>query len=101
MDGAGNNKMEDELNIKFKSDLKNEIQKELSNDAIKDRKSEIILGPKLIPLKIANKVNKAVCKIRIETTGGIAHGTRFFFKLFRFKKIFNNMLPCNKFYFRE
>ena len=101
MGAAGNNKMEDELKLKFKSDLKNEIQKELSNDAIKDRKSEIILGPKLIPLKIANKVNKAVCKIRIETTGGIAHGTGFFFKLFRFKKIFNNMLPCNKFYFRE
>ena len=103
MEGAGNNKMEDELKLKFKSDLKNEIQKELSNDAIKDRKSEIILGPKLIPLKIANKVNKAVCKIRIETTGGIAHGTGFFLNYLDSKKflitcyhVINSTLENNK-----
>ena len=56
---------------------KDEMKKELKNK-LKNGKNEVIIGSKPIPLKIAYKVNKAVCKIRIEMNGGIAHGTGFF-----------------------
>ena len=79
---------------------RNEMKKELKNE-LKNGKNEVIIGSKPIPLKIANKVNKAICKITIETNEGIAHGTGFFFELFRFKKIFNDMLSCNKSKFRK
>ena len=38
-------------------------------------KNEVVSGSKLIPLKIANKATKSVCKITIETNGRINHGT--------------------------
>ena len=40
--------------------------------------NEVIIRHKPIPVKIVTKVTKAVCKIRIETNQGIAHGTGFF-----------------------
>ena len=43
-----------------------------------NKKAEVIMGSKPIPIKVANKVTKAVCKITIETNGGIAYGTGFF-----------------------
>ena len=56
---------------------KEENEKELKNK-LKNGKNEVIIGSKPISLKIANKVNKAICKITIEPTEGIAHGTGFF-----------------------
>ena len=47
------------------------MKNELKND-------EVIIGHKPIPVKIVAKVTKAVCKIRIETNQGTAHGTGFF-----------------------
>ena len=43
-----------------------------------NKKAEVIIGAKPIPVKIANKVTKAICKIGIEINGGINHGTGFF-----------------------
>ena len=41
-------------------------------------KNEVITGHKPIPVKIVDKVTKAVCKINIEAKGEISHGTGFF-----------------------
>ena len=65
-----------------KNDSKNEIEPELINESKEGPKSErtdeIIIGSKPIPVKIVIKVMKAICKIRIDTNEGIAHGTGFF-----------------------
>ena len=65
-----------------KNDSKNEIKQELTNESKERPKSEktdeIIIGSKPIPVKIVIKVMKAICKIRIDTKEGIAHGTGFF-----------------------
>ena len=42
------------------------------------RQNEIIIGSKPIPIKIANKVMKSICKITIKTKEKIAYGTGFF-----------------------
>ena len=77
--GASESKEEsNEMNKELKNELKNEIKNELKNEPKIDGKNEVIIGSKPIPLKIANKVNKAICKITIETNEGIAHGTGFF-----------------------
>ena len=56
------------------------------NEDRKDGKNEVIIGQKTIPLKIANKVTKAVCKISIEKNGRIAYETGFFFNYSDSKK---------------
>ena len=77
--GASESKDErNEMKKELKNELKNEIKNELKNEPKIDGKNEVIIGSKPIPLKIANKVNKAICKITIETNEGIAHGTGFF-----------------------
>ena len=43
-----------------------------------DAKNQVIIGHKPIPVKIVDKVAKAVCKIRVEINGGVALGTGFF-----------------------
>ena len=57
----------------------------------KDGKNEVITGHKPIPLKIANKVTKAVCKITIERNGRKAYGTGFFLNYSDSKKY---LLTC-------
>ena len=73
----------------IKKEIKNEIKKEVRNEIksefIKEVKNkikadEVIIGPKPIPLKIANKVMKSICKITIKIKEEIAHGTGFFMK---------------------
>ena len=65
-----------------KNESKNEIKPELVNESKKEPKTEktdeIIIGSKPIPVKIVIKVMKSICKIRIDTKEGIAHGTGFF-----------------------
>ena len=79
MGASGNKEERNEMKKKeLKNELKNEIKNELKNEPKIDGKNEVIIGSKPIPLKIANKVNKAICKITIETNEGIAHGTGFF-----------------------
>ena len=68
---------------KNRKHLKNEPE---NNEPRKDWKDEVITGSKPIPLKKAYKVNKSVCKIRIEMNGGIAHGTGFFLNYSDLKK---------------
>ena len=41
-------------------------------------KSELMTGHKPVPIKIINKVMKAICKIKVTQKEGIAHGTGFF-----------------------
>ena len=78
MGASGNKEERNEMKKELKNELKNEIKNELKNEPKIDGKNEVIIGSKPIPLKIANKVNKAICKITIETNEGIAHGTGFF-----------------------
>ena len=78
MGSAGSKKSKDEMKEGEKIESKNNTKKELKNEPKNDGKNEVIIDPKPIPLKIANKVNKAICKITIETNEGIAHGTGFF-----------------------
>ena len=78
MRAAGSKEERNEMKKELKNELKNEIKNELKNEPKIDGKNEVIIGSKPIPLKIANKVNKAICKITIETNEGIAHGTGFF-----------------------
>jgi len=67
-----------EKNKSLKSELKNETKKESKNKP-KDGKDEVITGSaKPIPVNIAYKVTKAVCKITIEKNGGKDYGTGFF-----------------------
>ena len=62
--------------------LGNNYQKEENMQA-----KEVNIGSaKLIPLKIANKMTKAVCKIIIETKKGIIYGTGFFLNYSNSKK---------------
>ena len=51
-----------------------------------DGQNEVIIGHKPIPVKIVNKVTKAVCKINIEAKGEISHGTGFFLNYSNSKK---------------
>ena len=78
MGASGSKEERNEMKKELKNELKNEIKNELKNEPKIDGKNEVIIGSKPIPLKIANKVNKAICKITIETNEGIAHGTGFF-----------------------
>ena len=76
--------------ILLKSEIKNELKKELkdeikSNSKI-ETKNEVFTGHKPIPLKIANKVMKSICKISIKTKKGIFYGTGFFLKYSDSKK---------------
>ena len=78
MGSAGSKKSKEEKNQSPKIETENETKKEDEKKPNKDGKIEVFTGSKPIPLKIANKVTKAVCKIIIETNGGINHGTGFF-----------------------
>ena len=91
--------------ILLKSEIKNELKKELkdeikSNSKI-ETKNEVFTGHKPIPLKIANKVMKSICKISIKTKKRNILWNRIFFEIFRFKKIFNDKLSYNKSKFRK
>ncbi len=110
MGAAESKKKKKEKNKSLKSKSKNETKKELKNEPKNEPKNdepkigepknddpksydpkndaidEVITGSKPIPLKIANKVTKAVCKIIIETNGGINHGTGFFLNYSESKK---------------
>ena len=87
-----------------KSDLKNEIKKELKAElkielktgSKNEKESGKYTGHKPIPMKIANKVLESICKITVETKEGKSYGTGFFYELFRFIKMFNGKLSCNK-----
>ena len=69
-----------------KSDLKNEIKQEvksqlknkLKTGSKRKRKLEVLNKHKPVPLNIANKVMKAICKIIIETEKETSYGTGFF-----------------------
>ena len=53
-------------------------KKRIINETNLQAKNEVIIGHRPIPVKVINKVTKAVCKIRIEINGTIACGTGFF-----------------------
>ena len=69
-----------------KSDLKNEIKQEIKSELKNElktgsksiRKLEVLNKHKPVPLKIAIKVMKAICKIIIETKKKTLYGTGFF-----------------------
>ena len=42
------------------------------------KKNEMIIGQRPIPLKIANKVMRSICKIIIKIEEGMVYGTGFF-----------------------
>ena len=66
------------LRKRLKSEIKNEIKDEIKNELKNDKKNEAYTGHKPIPIKIANKVMKSICKITVELNEGIKHGTGFF-----------------------
>ena len=86
MGSAGSKKPNKEMNKFPKIELKNESKKESKNAPRNDGKEEAITGHKPIPVKIVDKVTKAVCKIRIETNRGITQGTGFFLNYSNSKK---------------
>ena len=76
-----NNKKESKSENKIMNDINSEILSKKDKDQIKQMiKSEVIIGSKPVPLKIANKVMKSICKITIKKKEEIAHGTGFFMK---------------------
>ena len=69
----------------IKTGIKKEIKNEIKNEVIKEVKNkikteEVIIGSKPVPLNIANKVMKSICKITIKIKEEKAHGTGFFMK---------------------
>ena len=71
------NELKNEIKKEVRNELKKEIIKEVKN---KIKADEVIIGSKPVPLKIANKVMKSICKITIKMKEEIAHGTGFFMK---------------------
>ena len=69
----------------IKNEIKKEVRNEIKSEVIKEVKNkikgdEVIIGSKPVPLKIANKVMKSICKITIKIKEETAHGTGFFMK---------------------
>ena len=48
---------------------------------------QVLTGHKPVPMKIANKAMKSICKITISKKLGESNGTGFFFKSFKFNKM--------------
>ena len=63
---------------KNKPGLKSESKKEKKIEPGNDGKNEVIVGAKPFPIKIVNKVMKAICKITIQIKERVARGTGFF-----------------------
>ena len=77
MGACGETTIKKGIKNKLKNEIKNEVIKEVKN---KIKSEEVIIGSKPVPLKIANKVMKSICKITIKIKEEIAHGTGFFMK---------------------
>ena len=77
MGASGEKAIKTGLKSELKNELKSEVIKEVKN---KIKGDEVIIGRKPVPLKIANKVMKSICKITIKKKEEIAHGTGFFMK---------------------
>ena len=68
---SGDNMLKNELKSQIKTEIKNEFK-------IQSKTDEVFTGHKPIPLKIAIKVMKSICKIIITTKKGKYYGTGFF-----------------------
>ena len=69
------------IKIGLKKELKNRIKSEIIKEVKNNIKvDEVIIGSKPVPLKIAIKIMKSICKITIKMNKKIAHGTGFFMK---------------------
>ena len=76
-----NSEKESNNENKIMNDINSGVLSKKEKDQIKQMvKSEVIIGPKPVPLKIANKVMKSICKITTKIKEKIAHGTGFFMK---------------------
>ena len=84
MGASGENKAKIDSKSDLKNEIKNEIKSELKNElktgSKNERELQVLNEHKPVPLNIANKVLKAICKIKIETKKGISFGTGFFMK---------------------
>ena len=79
MGAAESKEQKKENNKSLKIESKNEAKKESKNRSKNNAINEVTIGSaKPIPVNIAYKVTKAVCKITIEKNGGISYGTGFF-----------------------
>ena len=77
--------IKNEIKREVRNEIKKEVRNELKKEIIKEVKNkikadEVIIGSKPVPLKIANKVMKSICKITIKIKEETAHGTGFFMK---------------------
>ena len=59
-------------------EVKSQLKNELKTVSKSKRELEVLNEHKPVPLNIAIKVMKAICKIKIETKKGILYGTGFF-----------------------
>ena len=78
MEASGKESCKNVDKNELKNEIKEELKTELKNEFKIGTKSEVIMGHRPIPLKIANKVMKSICKITIDSKKGIAYGTGFF-----------------------
>ena len=80
-----------------KSDLKNEIKQEIKSelDSKNDKELEVLNEHKPVPLNIANKVMKAICKIIIKTKKRNILWNRIFYELFILIKMPYDKLSSN------
>ena len=53
----------------------------MGSSSDKNKKDEMSLGHKPIPMKIANQIMNSICKITIKKEGGIIYGTGFFMNI--------------------
>ena len=79
MGAAESKEQKKENNKSLKIESRNEAKKESQNEPKNNAINEVTIGSaKPIPVNIAYKVTKAVCKITIEKNGGKYYGTGFF-----------------------
>ena len=53
----------------------------MGSNSDKNKKDEMCLGHKPIPMKVANQIMNSICKITIKKEGGIIYGTGFFMNI--------------------
>ena len=53
----------------------------MKSSSDKNKKDEMCLGHKPIPMKVANQIMNSICKITIKKEGGIIYGTGFFMNI--------------------
>ena len=78
VDKTDKNDSKSELKKEIEQEVKSNLKNELKTESKNKRELEVLNEHKSVPLNIAIKVMKAICKIIIETKKETLYGTGFF-----------------------